>query len=112
MKMIEAILKPHHVELIHKKLCAHGVEGMTVSDVHWYGMLYSPTPEPGLNADTADAMPRVKVEVLIPEELEHTIIEALADATWRDSMGDTPMSVMPVEEVVRVRTGERGDVAL
>ena len=112
MKIIEAIVRPHHLELVHKELCAHGVEGMIVSDVHWYGMAHRPPMGPEVNTETGDGMPRVRVEVLIPEELEHAVIEAFIDATWKDSMGDTPISVTSVEEVVRVRTGERGKAAL
>ena len=112
MKLITAIVKPFKVEEVKEALRAAGVVGMTVSEAQGFGRQGGHT-EVYRGAEYAvDFVPKVRVEVLVEDDAAAEVIEALVKAARTGQIGDGKVWAVPVEEVVRVRTGERGPDAL
>jgi nitrogen regulatory protein P-II 1 len=111
MKKVECITRPLRLEAVKEALAACGVSGMTVTEVHGCGRQGGRTQEGG--GDPASLLlPKVKVEAVIPDDKVEAVMTALADAARTGQVGDGKVFVLPVEEALRVRTGERGDAAL
>ncbi len=112
MKLITAIVKPFKVEDIKEALRGAGVIGMTVSEAQGFGRQGGHT-EVYRGAEYAvDFVPKVRVEVLVEDELAGEVIDALVKAARTGQIGDGKVWAVAVDEVVRVRTGERGPDAL
>ncbi|HZD02401.1 MAG TPA: P-II family nitrogen regulator [Actinomycetes bacterium] len=112
MKLITAIVKPFKVEEVKEALRSAGVVGMTVSEAQGFGRQGGHT-EVYRGAEYAvDFVPKVRVEVLVEDELAGEVIEALVKAARTGQIGDGKVWAVPVDEVIRVRTGERGPDAL
>jgi nitrogen regulatory protein P-II 1 len=99
MKLVTAIIKPFKVEDVKDALQKQGVNGMTVSDASGYEY-------------TVDLVPKVRVEALINDSDVNKVVDAILIAAKTGKIGDGKIWVMPVDEVVRVRTGERGSDAI
>jgi nitrogen regulatory protein P-II 1 len=112
MKKIEAIIKPHKLDDVKEKLTEIGVSGMTVSEVKGFGRqrghkeIYKGTEY------HIDFIPKVKLEIVMDDAIVEKVIAAIVGAAHTGSIGDGKIFVLPVEEVIRVRTSERGLVAL
>ncbi|PWB62289.1 MAG: transcriptional regulator [Deltaproteobacteria bacterium] len=112
MKKIEAIIKPFKTEDVKKALFDSGVTGMTVTEVKGFGRQRG-HPELYRGAEYAvDFLPKVKVEVAVPDEEAPAVIERILTAARTGKIGDGKIFVYDLEEVVRIRTGERGRIAL
>jgi len=112
VKLITAIVKPFKVEDIKEALRGAGVIGMTVSEAQGFGRQGGHT-EVYRGAEYAvDFVPKVRVEVLVEDELAGEVIDALVKAARTGQIGDGKVWAVAVDEVVRVRTGERGPDAL
>jgi nitrogen regulatory protein P-II 1 len=112
VKLITAIVKPFKVEDVKEALKDVGVVGMTVSEAQGFGRQGGHT-EVYRGAEYAvDFLPKVRIEVLVEDELARDVIEALVKAARTGQIGDGKVWAVPVEDVVRVRTGERGPDAL
>lgn len=112
MKKIEAIVKPFKLDEVRESLSEIGVTGMTVSDVRGFGRSGGKASiYPGAEY-IVDFVPRIKVEVVVPEELVHSTLDAIMDAARTGSSGDGKIFVYPVEEAIRISTNERGTDAL
>lgn len=112
MKKIEAIIKPFKTEDVKKALFDSGVTGMTVTEVKGFGRQRG-HPELYRGAEYAvDFLPKVKVEVAVPDEEAPAVIERILTAAGTGKVGDGKVFVYDLEEVVRIRTGERGRIAL
>jgi nitrogen regulatory protein P-II 1 len=112
VKLITAIVKPFKVEDVKEALKDVGVVGMTVSEAQGFGRQGGHTEVYRGAEYTVDFVPKVRIEVLVEDELARDVIEALVKAARTGQIGDGKVWAVPVEDVVRVRTGERGPDAL
>ncbi|MCP3798007.1 P-II family nitrogen regulator [Allokutzneria sp. A3M-2-11 16] len=112
MKLVTAIVKPFTLDDVKNALEQLGVLGMTVSEVQGYGRQKGHT-EVYRGAEYAvDFVPKVRVEVLVDDEVAGKVVDAVVEAARTGKIGDGKVWVTPVETLVRVRTGERGNDAL
>ena len=112
MKLIVAIIKPFKLEDVKESLAAAGIEGMTVTEVKGFGRQKGHTEIYRGSEYTVDFLPKVKVEVAVSDEVAGKAIEAIAKAAKTGKIGDGKIFVVPLEEVVRIRTDERGESAV
>ncbi len=112
MKKIEAIIKPFKLDDVREALTELGVTGMTVSEVKGFGRQRGHT-EVYRGAEYAvDFLPKVKIEVVLPDDQIERTVEAIIEAARSGKIGDGKIFVLPVEEVIRIRTGETGETAI
>ena len=112
MKKIECIIKPFKLEDVKEALSELGVQGMTVSEVKGFGRQKGHTELYRGSEYTVDFLPKVKIEVVVADDLVEKAVEAIGNAAKTGKIGDGKIFVFPVEEVVRIRTGERGEEAV
>lgn len=112
MKKVEAIIKPFKLDEVKDALSEVGVQGMTVSEVKGFGRTGGKKEIYRGSAYVVDFVPKVKIEVVIPDALVVAVLEAIEKAAKTGRIGDGKVFVTPVEEAVRIRTGERGDDAI
>ena len=112
MKKIEAIIKPFRLDEVKQALTAVGVSGMTVSEVKGFGRQKGHTELYRGAEYTVDFLPKVKIEVLLPEELLSSAVDAILESAQTGKIGDGKLFVTTVDEVIRIRTNERGDEAI
>jgi nitrogen regulatory protein P-II 1 len=108
MKKIEAIIKPFKLDEVKNALHEIGVTGMTVSEVRGFGRQKGHTEVYRGAEYVIDFLPKVKIEVVLDDELMPRAVEAIQQAAKTDKIGDGKIFVFPVEEALRIRTGERG----
>ncbi len=112
MKLITAIIKPFKLEEVKAALAELGIEGMTVTEVKGFGRQKGHTEIYRGSEYTVDFLPKVKIEVAIPDELVARTIDAIVKGAKTGKIGDGKIFVANLEEVVRIRTDERGESAL
>ena len=112
MKKIEAIIKPHKLDDVKARLTAAGVQGLTVSEVQGFGRQKGKTELYRGAEYVVPFMPKMKLEIVVPEERVAVVVAAIEDAARTGAIGDGKIFVSPIEEVVRIRTGERGHHAI
>jgi nitrogen regulatory protein P-II 1 len=112
MKKIEAIVKPFMLDDVKEHLLAIGIQGMTVSDVRGFRRQRGQTARYRGVEYVPELFPKTKIELLIPDHLETIVIDTIIEAARTGCLGDEMIVVTPVEEAVRVRTGERGAAAI
>jgi nitrogen regulatory protein P-II 1 len=112
MKLITAVVKPFKLDDVKVALEAFGVQGMTVSEVSGYGRQRGHTEVYRGAEYTVDFVPKVRVEVLVDDADAANLLDVMVKSAQSGKIGDGKVWVTPVEEVVRVRTGERGPEAL
>jgi nitrogen regulatory protein P-II 1 len=112
MKLVTAIVKPFVLEDVKGALEQVGVLGMTVSEVQGYGRQKGHTEVYRGAEYSVDFVPKVRVEVLVDDNLSDKVVDTIVEAARTGKIGDGKVWVIPVEAVVRVRTGERGADAL
>lgn len=112
MKKLECIVRPHKLEEVKGALEALGVLGMTVSEVRGVGRQKGHTEHYRGSEYTVDFLPKVKIEVIIPNEMLQQAIDAVSKAAKTGKFGDGKIFVFSVEEVIRIRTGEVGAQAI
>ncbi|HEX5317766.1 MAG TPA: P-II family nitrogen regulator [Stellaceae bacterium] len=112
MKKIEAIIKPFKLDEVKSALHEIGVSGMTVSEVRGFGRQKGHTEVYRGAEYVIDFLPKVKIEVIIEDDLAARAIEAIQGAARTDKIGDGKIFVYEVEEAIRIRTGERGAEAV
>ena len=108
MKKLEAIIKPFKLDDVKAALHEIGVTGMTVSEVRGFGRQKGHTEVYRGAEYVIDFLPKVKIEVVVDDVLCARAVEAIQQAAKTDKIGDGKIFVLPVEEAVRIRTGERG----
>ena len=112
MKMITAIIKPFKLDDVREALTELGITGMTVSEVKGFGRQRGHT-EVYRGAEYAvDFLPKVKIEVVLPDDQIERTVEVIIEAARSGKIGDGKIFVLPVEEVIRIRTGETGETAI
>ncbi len=112
MKLITAIVKPHQLESVKEALEAFGVQGMTVSEASGYGRQRGHSEVYRGAEYQIDFVPKVRIEILAEAEDTAGIVDVIANAARTGRIGDGKIWVVPVDDVVRVRTGDRGHAAL
>ena len=112
MKLITAIIQPHKLDDVKEALAAAGVHGLTVSEANGYGRQRGHTEVYRGAEYTVDLVPKVRLEVLVDDEAGATIADVIVQAAQTGKIGDGKVWVSPVDDVVRVRTGEHGSGAL
>ncbi len=112
MKLIIAIIKPFKLEEVKAALAEVGVEGMTVTEVKGFGRQKGHTEIYRGSEYTVDFLPKVKVEVAVADESAAKAINAIVASAKTGKIGDGKVFVLPLEEVVRIRTDERGEAAV
>ncbi|GAA2035827.1 P-II family nitrogen regulator [Pseudokineococcus marinus] len=112
MKLITAVIKPHKLDDVKSALEAFGVQGLTVSEASGYGRQRGHTEVYRGAEYTVDLVPKVRVEVVVDDVDGADVVGAVVSAASTGRIGDGKVWVVPVEDVVRVRTGERGVDAL
>jgi len=108
MKLVTAIVKPFKLDEVKEALEAAGVHGMTVSEASGYGRQRGHTEVYRGAEYTVDLVPKVRVEVLVEDDDTEAVLEAIVKAAQTGRIGDGKVWAVPVDTVVRVRTGERG----
>ena len=112
MKKIEAIIKPFKLEEVKDALSEAGVEGMTVSEVKGFGRQKGHTEIYRGNEYTVDFLPKIKIEIVLADNLVNAAVEAIVQAAKTGKIGDGKVFVSAVDEVVSIRTEERGEQAV
>lgn len=112
MKRIVAIIKPFKVDDVRDALARVGMKGMTVTEVRGFGRQKGHAELFRGSEYQIDLLPKVKVEVVVLEEQVEETIEAIIEAAHTGEIGDGKIFVLPVEDVIRIRTRERGDAAV
>ena len=112
MKKIEAIIKPFKMDDVREALAEIGVSGMTVSEVRGFGRQKGHKETYRGTEYQIDFVPKIKLEVVIPDNLEQKVIETIARAAKTGSIGDGKIFVSDVGTVIRIRTGETGEGAI
>ena len=112
MKKIEAIIRPHLLEAVKDALQALGVQGMTISEVRGFGRQKGHTEVYRGSEYKVEFLPKIKVEVVVDDEITDQAIEAVCKAARTGKFGDGKIFVFNVEEAIRIRTGESGENAV
>jgi len=112
MKLIKAIIKPFKLDEVKDALTEIGVEGMTVSEVKGFGRQKGHTEIYRGSEYTVDFIPKVKLEVAVGDEVVDKVIDAIVTSAQTGKIGDGKVFVLPIEQAVRIRTGEKGDEAV
>ncbi len=112
MKHITAIIKPFKLDEVRESLAAVGVNGLTVTEVKGFGRQKGHTEIYRGSEYTVDFLPKVKLEVVLPDERVEPAVAAIVKAAKTGKIGDGKVFVSPVEEAIRIRTDERGDKAV
>ncbi|MDR0578759.1 MAG: P-II family nitrogen regulator [Candidatus Accumulibacter sp.] len=112
MKKIEAIIKPFKLDEVREALSDIGITGLTVTEVKGFGRQKGHTELYRGAEYVVDFLPKVKIEIVIGDDGVEMAIEAIIRAAHTGKIGDGKIFVMPIEQVVRIRTGETGEAAL
>ncbi len=112
MKKIEAVIKPFKLDEVKENLSEIGIRGITVTEVKGFGRQKGHTELYRGAEYIVDFLPKVKLEVVTTDDLAWRVVEVIEQSARSGKIGDGKIFVLPVEEVVRIRTGERGDEAL
>lgn len=112
MKKIEAIIKPFKLEEVKQALSEVGVEGMTVTEVKGFGRQKGHTEIYRGSEYTVDFLPKIKLEIVLPDDAIAGASAAIIKAAKTSKIGDGKIFVLPVDEAVRIRTEEKGDQAV
>jgi nitrogen regulatory protein P-II 1 len=112
MKRIEAIIKPFKLDEVKEALSKAGVEGMTVSEVKGFGRQKGHTELYRGAEYVVDFLPKVKIEILVNDTKAAEVVQVIESTARTGKIGDGKIFVLPVDDVVRIRTGERGPDAL
>ena len=112
MKKIEAIIKPFKLQDVKDALNALGIQGMTVTEVKGFGRQKGHTEVYRGAEYKIDFLPKVKIELITGEEMITQVVETIERAAKTGKIGDGKIFISPVEEVIRIRTGERGKDAI
>lgn len=112
MKLVTAIIKPFKLDDVREALSEIGVQGVTVTEVKGFGRQKGHTELYRGAEYVVDFLPKVKMEIAVTEELSEQVVEAVRNAAATGKIGDGKIFVSPIEQVIRIRTGETGPEAL
>ena len=112
MKLVEAIVKPFKLDEIKEALTKAGIQGMTVEEVKGFGRQKGHTELYRGAEYSVDFLPKVRLEILVPDDKAGRVVELITESARTGKIGDGKIFVTPVDEVIRIRTGERGEDAI
>jgi nitrogen regulatory protein P-II 1 len=112
LKKIEAIIRPEKLTIVHEALKDLGYPGMTISEVKGHGVQKGIVQQWRGRQYTVEFLPKVKLEIVVPDNAVDRLLQVIKENAETGSIGDGKAFVSPVEDVMRLRTGERGEVAL
>ena len=112
MKRIEAVIKPHTLDSVKERLQEIGVSGMTITEIRGFGRTGGKTEIYRGSAYVVDFVPKVKIDVVVKDQMAADVVEAITSTARTGRIGDGKIFITTVDEVVRIRTGERGEDAL
>lgn len=112
MKKIECIIRPHLLDAVKSALQEAGLVGMTVTEVKGYGRQKGHTETYRGSEYQLEFVPKAKIEVVVPDEMVEPAVEVILKTAKTGKFGDGKIFVLPVEEAIRVRTGEYGELAI
>jgi nitrogen regulatory protein P-II 1 len=112
MKKIEAIIKPFKLDEVRDRLSEIGIQGMTVTEVKGFGRQKGHTELYRGAEYVVDFLPKIKIEIVAPDQMTDTIVETIVSSAKTGRIGDGKIFVLPIEDAVRIRTGERGEEAI
>ena len=112
MKKVEAIIKPFKLDDVKEALTGIGIIGMTVSEVRGFGRQKGHTELYRGGEYTVDFLPKIKLEIVVPDDLVPKVVEAIQSAANTGRIGDGKIFILPADEAIRIRTGERGESAV
>lgn len=112
MKKIEAIIKPFKLDAVKEALMEEGIRGMTISEVKGFGRQKGHAELYRGAEYVVDFLPKIKIELLVEDEQAGIIVHTLMAAARTGKIGDGKISILPVDDAIRIRTGERGAEAI
>ena len=112
MKLIKAIIRPSKLDDVKEALSEKNIEGMTVSEVRGFGRQKGKKEIYRGSEYTVDLLPKIMLEIVSPDELVPDTIQAISNAAKTGKIGDGKIFVLPLDEAVRIRTGEQGQGAI
>lgn len=112
LKKIEAIIKPFKLDEVKDALNELGIKGMTITEVKGFGRQKGHTEVYRGAEYVIDFLPKIKIEIVVDQDLAGKVIEAIQKAAKTGKIGDGKIFVLPVDEVIRIRTGEQGKEAI
>ena len=112
MKKIEAIIKPFKLEEVKEALDAVGIRGITVSEVKGFGRQKGHTELYRGAEYVVDFLPKIKLELVLPDDLVEKAVEAIIGSAKTGRIGDGKIFIIPMDEAIRIRTGEKGEEAV
>jgi nitrogen regulatory protein P-II 1 len=112
MRKVEAVIKPFKLDEVKEALQAVGIQGMTVTEVKGFGRQKGHTELYRGAEYVVDFLPKIKLEIAVADEMVDKVVNAIVEAANTGRIGDGKIFVLPMEEVVRIRTGERGPDAV
>ena len=112
MRLIQAIIKPFKLDDVRDALNEVGVSGLTVSEVKGYGRQKGHTELYRGAEYVVEFLPKLRIDVVVPEGRTQAVVDALVNAAKTGKIGDGKIFIIPVEDAIRIRTGERGQEAL
>ena len=112
MKKVEAIVKPFKLDEVKEGLNEIGIQGITVSEVKGFGRQKGHTELYRGAEYVVDFLPKIKLEIIVSDDMVTKVVDAIQAAAKTGRIGDGKIFITPVEEVVRIRTGETGDDAI
>ena len=112
MKLVTAIIKPFKLDEVKDALSEVGIQGMTVTEVKGFGRTGGKKEVYRGSAYVVDFVPKVKLEIVVADQMVHQVIDAIEKSAKTGRIGDGKIFVSPVDEAVRIRTGERAEEAI
>ena len=112
MKKIEAIIKPFKLDEVKESLNEIGIQGITVTEVKGFGRQKGHTELYRGAEYVVDFLPKIKMEIVVKEDMVQKVVETIHETAKTGRIGDGKIFVLPIEEVVRIRTGEKGEEAI
>ena len=112
MKKIEAIIKPFKLDEVKERLSEIGIQGMTVTEVKGFGRTGGKKEVYRGSAYVVDFVPKVKLEIIVKDDMVHQVLSTITEAAKTGRIGDGKIFVTAVDEVLRIRTGEKGEEAV
>ena len=112
MKKVEAIIKPFKLDEVKEALSAIGIQGMTVTEVKGFGRTGGKKEVYRGSAYVVDFVPKVKVEIIVPNDSVQQVVTVITEAARTGKIGDGKIFITSIDEVIRIRTGETGEDAI
>jgi nitrogen regulatory protein P-II 1 len=112
VKLVVAVIKPHKLDEVKEALKRVGIQGLTVTEVQGFGRQRGHTEVYRGAEYTVDLVPKVRIEIVVDDDVVREVVDTIIDTARSGKIGDGKVWVVPVEEIVRIRTGERGSDAV